>query len=579
MASAPKPKAKVRPMDRTRPAAATQVAAQPLYQRPVQPAAQPTASVAQAPPKSKGFTIAVIVIIAIIALAGLMFFFNKSAGHAFFGTGPQDAVENTAGIAEVDAVPAQSDITLLVKAKTAESTVALGFELALPSSLRCADWREDMSFSTMGGGISGWTSSESLVIFNPLHCVDTEQGSVIRFKQGVLNPEEAVGGTDQPFDVATIVMRRQHEGEYTFHFNSFEVYDLSMDPVDLITNEDDMDAVIEVVQCVQDSDCGESGPCVDSTCEGGLFENDDDRDGVTNDVDECADTGSEIIVASNGCPQRDQDLDGIPDEDDECPEVPNPNGVSCEAGALADRDGDSVPDLDDNCPGLDNTEQEDVDADGLGDACDHDLDADICSAEQAELCETQEDCEGADLIWAEDACSNPLNPWRCDDIPAVECVYELDCTHAGNFWYDESCHADEDVVDCLEHPEQCLPEVDCMDDEGNLVACPSSNNKISVRALPRSGSVYLTEITALEDINTPFQVFTTLVGPNGNVVFESRNIASMTAGQKIVIRTDSLGKAVTQKRVVIYDTPDTSQWTIHLDEPLVTNYDNAAVAQ
>jgi len=55
------------------------------------------------------------------------------------------------------------------------------------------------------------------------------------------------------------------------------------------------------------------------------------------------------------------------------------SSVSCaivNAPSLPDRDEDGVPDPQDNCPDVSNQSQEDFDGDGLGDACDDDIDGD-----------------------------------------------------------------------------------------------------------------------------------------------------------------------------------------------------------
>jgi hypothetical protein len=133
---------------------------------------------------------------------------------------------------------------------------------------------------------------------------------------------------------------------------------------------------------------------------------DTDRDGVADDQDNCpADANADQMdgdhngrgdacdpqgvapvspVNPDGSPQApsdvDTDLDGIADNQDNCPQVANANqdnldhdeqGDACDP----DDDGDQVVDtaangLGDNCPRLYNPQQTDGDEDGTGDACD-----------------------------------------------------------------------------------------------------------------------------------------------------------------------------------------------------------------
>jgi len=72
---------------------------------------------------------------------------------------------------------------------------------------------------------------------------------------------------------------------------------------------------------------------------------DRDKDGVTDDKDECPDSSG--VVALNGCPDRDGD--GIADKNDKCPDTV---GIAKYQGCpMPDSDGDGVGDDEDKCPG------------------------------------------------------------------------------------------------------------------------------------------------------------------------------------------------------------------------------------
>lgn len=71
---------------------------------------------------------------------------------------------------------------------------------------------------------------------------------------------------------------------------------------------------------------------------------DRDRDGIADPQDECPDQPGDPKLA--GCPPKDQDGDGVLDDEDRCPTRP---GLAALQGC-ADTDGDGLSDEDDRCP-------------------------------------------------------------------------------------------------------------------------------------------------------------------------------------------------------------------------------------
>lgn len=81
------------------------------------------------------------------------------------------------------------------------------------------------------------------------------------------------------------------------------------------------------------------------------------------------------FTMANGDPAADTDEDGIVDGEDNCPLVANPNQENIDADVFGDAcddniDGDDLLNVDDNCPLVANNSQDDFDGDLIGDACD-----------------------------------------------------------------------------------------------------------------------------------------------------------------------------------------------------------------
>jgi outer membrane protein OmpA-like peptidoglycan-associated protein len=83
---------------------------------------------------------------------------------------------------------------------------------------------------------------------------------------------------------------------------------------------------------------------------------DDDKDGIRNNVDRCPKDAEDFdgFEDENGCPDLDNDLDGIPDRNDNCPNEPeDKDGFKDEDGCPdIDNDGDGLVDIKDQCPNV-----------------------------------------------------------------------------------------------------------------------------------------------------------------------------------------------------------------------------------
>jgi len=174
----------------------------------------------------------------------------------------------------------------------------------------------------------------------------------------------------------------------------------------------------------------------------------------------------------------DTDFDFVPDSQDNCPLTYNPlqEDVDCDGVGDAcdpdnsdgtcntDADGDGVDDTVDNCPADFNPFQEDVDCDGIGDACDPDSSDNIC------------DGDGDGVADVDDNCPTVSNPTQADgDCDGLGDACDPDpsdgfCDADGDGWAD-------DFDNCPTDPNPTQVDSDC---DGLGDACDTFDDQVCV---------------------------------------------------------------------------------------------------
>jgi outer membrane protein OmpA-like peptidoglycan-associated protein len=149
---------------------------------------------------------------------------------------------------------------------------------------------------------------------------------------------------------------------------------------------------------------------------GFLTAQDDDRDGIKNDVDRCPKDAEDVdgFEDSDGCPDNDNDNDGIADQADKCPDkTEDKDGFEDQDGCPdLDNDHDGIVDLQDQCPNV----AEDFDGFEDKDGCpDYDNDKDAV-ADSLDKCPN--DPEDVDRFEDGDGCPDIDNDK--DGIPDLK---------------------------------------------------------------------------------------------------------------------------------------------------------------
>ena len=138
-------------------------------------------------------------------------------------------------------------------------------------------------------------------------------------------------------------------------------------------------------------------------------DNDRDKDGILDDVDQCPDDpeDKDSFEDENGCPDPDNDKDGILDVNDQCPMQPeDKDGFQDEDGCPdPDNDSDGILDTEDKCPNRPETVNNFQDADGCPDQ--------IADTDGDGIPDTSDRCprdpEDKDGFEDEDGCPDPDN--------------------------------------------------------------------------------------------------------------------------------------------------------------------------
>jgi len=221
---------------------------------------------------------------------------------------------------------------------------------------------------------------------------------------------------------------------------------------------------------------------------------DDDKDGIANQADQCENTPHDAEVDEQGCLANDSDNDGIGDLADNCPN--SSDGVKIDSnGCELDSDGDGIADSRDTCantlPGVAIDVKgciSDADADGIADSQDQCNDTPFGIKVNIEGCELDSDADG--IADRGDACANTPANFQVDS---------------------QGCMVDSDIDGIADNRDQCadtlawlkVNEVGCeldSDNDGIVDRADACQNTKLGAVIDREGCDIRSVIAAMKDI-------------------------------------------------------------------------------
>ncbi|MBI2668452.1 hypothetical protein HYX14_01285 [Candidatus Woesearchaeota archaeon] len=148
-----------------------------------------------------------------------------------------------------------------------------------------------------------------------------------------------------------------------------------------------------------------------------------------------------------------------------------------------------------------------------------------------------------------------------DCLDLADCAEHLDCLTPTELACDDGYDNDGDTVkDC--------EDTDC----ATNIACKKPLAEFVVKA--EEADKLHTKITAGEDINKVFWIFTTVKDKDGTILIFNKELVSSMKKDEIYTSTITYKnpEKIAKKAVVVYDTPDPSKWTVYLDQKFEQTY-------